>query len=323
MLIGNYFKNVNFKHRNHSFSNLSFHSSECKKNSIFFAIKGNLFDGNKFIKHAVKKGAKTIVSNQKFEGVKKKVLYIRSKNVRKTLSIVSFKLQKSIPKNMIAVTGTNGKSSIANFYFQLLKFNKKKVGLLGTLGVQTNNRNINVSNTTLDPIKLNLNLNKFKRKKIDNVILEASSHGLKQNRLDGLNFNTAIFTNLSHDHLDYHKNFQDYLNSKLYLFKSLLKKGGNIICDNQIPQYKKIIKIAHKRKLKINTISNKVGDISVISHKYSKDLQIVNLVYKNIHYSFSTNLIGKIQIKNLLRSGNLSEIKDHWSNNFSLSIGII
>ena len=77
----------------------------------------------------------------------------------------------------------------------------------------------------MDPVQLALQLKKIKEQNIDHVILEASSHGLKQNRLDGLQFKTGIFTNLSHDHLDYHKSYSDYLNSKLYMFKKLLKKG--------------------------------------------------------------------------------------------------
>ena len=126
MLIGSYFKNINLKNKNHFFSGLSFNSLSCKKNNIFFAIKGNKTDGNKFIKDAIKKGAKTIVSNQKFIGLKNNILYIRTKNVRKKLSEIAFKINQKKPKNLIAVTGTNGKSSIVDFYFQILKLNKKK-----------------------------------------------------------------------------------------------------------------------------------------------------------------------------------------------------
>ena len=86
--------------------------------------------------------------------------------------------------------------------------------------------------------------------------MEASSHGLKQNRLDGLKFDIGIFTNLSHDHLDYHKTFKDYLNSKLYLFKKLLKKKANLITDENIEQFKRIKNIAKKRGLKLNFISS-------------------------------------------------------------------
>ena len=93
------------------------------------------------------------------------------------------------------------------------------------MGIKTNNSFKSLPNTTIDPIRLGKILNNLKKQKIENVILEASSHGLKQNRLDGLLFDIGIFTNLSHDHLDYHKTFKDYLNSKLYLFKKLLKKS--------------------------------------------------------------------------------------------------
>ena len=130
--------------------------------------------------------------------------------------------------------------------------------------------------------------------------MEASSHGLKQHRLDGLEFQTGIFTNLSHDHLDYHKGFNDYFKSKLYLFEKLLKKNSNIITDIQIPEYKKIKKIASKKKLNMNTISIKNGSLKVISHQYSQDKQLNEIRYKNKNYKFQTNLIGKIQIKNIL-----------------------
>ena len=142
MLIGTYFKNLNLKNKNHFFSGLSFNSLTCKKNNIFFAIKGTKIDGNKFIKDAIKKGARTVVSNQKFEGLKNNILYIRAKNVRKILSEISFKINKKKPKNLIAITGTNGKSSVADFYFQILKLNRKKVASIGTLGIKTISRKI-------------------------------------------------------------------------------------------------------------------------------------------------------------------------------------
>ena len=208
MLVGKFIKNVNSKFKGHFFSGLSFNSLNLKKNNIFFAIKGTKINGNKFIKDAIKKGAGTIVSNLNFKGLKNRVLYIKSNNPRKLLSEVASKFYQKKPKNLLAVTGTNGKSSIADFYFQILNLNNKKVASIGTLGVKTDLKKSEIKNTTMDPISLNYYLQKIKRLKIDNVMLEASSHGLKQNRLNGLNFKTGIFTNLSHDHLDYHKSFQ-------------------------------------------------------------------------------------------------------------------
>ena len=165
MLIGNFFKKINSKYKKHYFSGLSFNSLTCKRNNIFFAIKGNETDGNKFIGDAIKKGAKTIISNKKFEGIKQNILYVRSKNVRKLLSETAYKFCKNKPKNLIAVTGTNGKSSIADFYLQILKLNKKKAASIGTLGINTEGYKKHITNTTLDPIKLSAYLEKIKKKK--------------------------------------------------------------------------------------------------------------------------------------------------------------
>ena len=300
MIIGNFIKGIELKYRDHYFSNICFDSAKCKKNNIFFGIKGTKTDGNKFINHAIQKGAKTIISNEKFEGIKKDVLFIRSSNVRELLSEFAFKIYKNLPKNIIAVTGTNGKSSVADFYFQILRLNKKRVASIGTLGIKTQNYIRKVSNTTMDPITLSIALNKLKKERITDVIMEASSHGLKQNRLDGLEFKTGIFTNLSHDHLDYHKTFSDYLKSKLYLFKRLLKKNGNIITDLEIPQYRKIKEIALKDRLNIETISNNRSNLKIIFHDYHDEKQIVKIKYNKNIYEFETKLIGKIQIKNIL-----------------------
>jgi murE/murF fusion protein len=300
MIIGNFIKGIELKHRNRYFSGLCFDSSKCKKDNIFFAIKGTKIDGNKFIDHAIQKGAKIIISNQKFEGIRKNILFIKSSNTRKFLSEFAYAIYKNKPKNIIAVTGTNGKSSVADFYFQILKLNKKKVASIGTLGIKTQNYIQKVSNTTIDPITLGIILSKLKKEKINNVILEASSHGLKQNRLDGLKFRTGIFTNLSHDHLDYHKTLNDYLKSKLYLFEKLLKKKATIITDIEIPQYRRIKEVALKKKFNIETISNNKGNLKIISHEYNNEKQIVKIKYNKNIYEFKTKLIGKVQIKNIL-----------------------
>jgi len=300
MIIGNFIKGIEFKYRNQYFSGLCFNSAKCKKDNIFFAIKGTEIDGNKFINHAIQRGAKTIISDQKFEGIKKNILFLRSSNVRKSLSEFAFTIHKDKPKNIIAVTGTNGKSSVADFYFQILKLNKKKVASIGTLGIKTQDYIKKVSNTTIDPIALSKCLKTLKKEKINDVILEASSHGLKQNRLDGLKFKTGVFTNLSHDHLDYHKTFSNYLKSKLYLFEKLLKKNANIITDIEIPQYRRIKAIALKNKFNIETISNSKSNLEVISHEYLNEKQIVKIKYNKDTYKFETKLIGKIQIKNIL-----------------------
>ena len=300
MFVGKFFKNINQKNKNHYFSGLSFNSKNVKKNNIFFSIRGTKINGNKYIKESIKKGASTIVSNLNFQGKKNSVLYIKTKSPRKLLSEIASKFYKYKPLNLVAVTGTNGKSSVADFYLQILKLNNKKAASIGTLGVKTYLKNLKISNTTLDPILLNKHLQNIKKHKIDNVILEASSHGLKQHRLDGLNFNIGIFTNLSRDHLDYHKSYKDYLSSKLLLFNNLLKKNSNVITDIDIPEYKNIKNIIKKKQLKISTIGLNNSTLELIKHRYKENKQLFQIKYKNKIYSLSVNLIGKVQIKNIL-----------------------
>ena len=121
MLIKEYFSNIKKNYLNHKFSGISFNSNEIKKGYIFFAIKGNKIDGKTYINQAINNGAKTIISDFKFQGYKTDVLFLNSKNPRKLLSETANKLYNKKPKNLIAVTGTNGKSSIANFFFSNFK----------------------------------------------------------------------------------------------------------------------------------------------------------------------------------------------------------
>ena len=315
MLLGNYFTNIDNSKKKIFFSGISFNSKDIKKDNIFFAIKGNHYDGNKFISTAIKKGSKVIISEKRIQNFKKDILFIHTKNIRKLLAEIAFKIYKNKPNNLIAVTGTNGKSSVSDFYFQLLKLNKIKVASIGTLGVKSKNIRLNLPNTTIDPIRIGQILSKLKSQKINNVIMEASSHGLSQHRLDGLKFSSGIFTNLSQDHLDYHKNFKEYFKAKLYLFENLIGKKGNVITDETLPEFKRIKKIAISRKLKLQVLNNSKNQFQILSHSYRGEKQILKIRYYNLTREINLNLIGKIQLKNILmaiiaaKNSNISLIK--------------
>ena len=301
MLLGKLFKNINKKYKSIKFKNIRFNSKECKSNDIFFAIRGNNSNGNHYINDAVNNGARTIVSNLKFEGFNKnKILFIHCKDPRELLAEAASNFYNQKPKNIIAVTGTNGKTSIANFYYQILTLNNKKVAAIGTLGVLSKKLNLKTNNTTIDPINIHKILKKLKELNINDVILEASSHGLKQQRLNGINFNTALFTNLSRDHLDYHKTFKDYLNSKLILFNKLLNNKGNIIFDEKIIQARQLNNILKKRKLKKYNFGTRKSFINILNIQKINDKKKIDFSINKKIYSFKTSLIGKIQIKNLM-----------------------
>ena len=278
--------------------NFSINSKKVNKNDIFFAIEGSKQSGSLYSSEALSKGAYKVVTSKKIRNKN----YLIVKNVKKFLAEACSVKYKEKPKNIIAVTGTNGKSSVANFYFQILKNLKINSAAIGTLGIFYKNKVKRINLTTPDIITIHKELNFLKKKKIDNVCLEASSHGLHQNRLDGINFTAGIFTNFTQDHLDYHKNLKNYLQAKLYLFSSLLKKNSFAILDTDIPEFPIINKICKKRKIKILSFGSRGNAIKLISHYYFGKKQIIKINFLNKIYNIIVDLIGDFQIKNLFAS---------------------
>ena len=166
MFLKDYISGLDKKYRKVFFSGISFESSRVKKDNIFFAIKGDKFDGEEFIADAISRGAKTIISQNKTEGLKKNILYINSKDPKKLLTQCISNLFKKNQFDSVAVTGTNGKSSIANFYLQILNLCNVKCASIGTLGIDDGKKVRKLENTTVDPITLNNNLIYLKKKKL-------------------------------------------------------------------------------------------------------------------------------------------------------------
>ena len=277
MLLKNLIKNIPKVKRNTFISGIASNSKKVKKNYIFFATKGYKINGEKFIGDAIKRGASVIICSKKCKFTNKNVLIFKTKNIRHLLSETSSKFYKLKPKNIIAVTGTNGKTSVADMFYQILRINKIPVATIGTLGLKYNGRIIKTNLTSPDTISLHNYLNFLKKKKIDNVIIESSSHGLDQKRLHHINFKGAIFTNFSQDHLDYHKNMKTYLNAKLILFKEILEKKRTIITDKEIKEFSLIKKISKKKGFKLLDISNEISNIKYQLPNYTSDFKIRNL----------------------------------------------
>jgi UDP-N-acetylmuramyl-tripeptide synthetase len=287
-------KKIKFlKYKNRNFS---INSKKVKKNDIFFAMEGSKQSGNLYSSEALSKGAYKVVTSKNTKNKN----YLIVKNVNKFLAEACSVKYKEKPKNIIAVTGTNGKSSVANFYFQILKNLKINSAAIGTLGIFYKNKVKRTNLTTPDIITIHKELNFLKKNKIDNVCLEASSHGLHQNRLDGINFTAGIFTNFTQDHLDYHKNLKKYLQAKLSLFSSLLKKNSFAVLDTDIPEFSIINKICKKRKIKILSFGSRGNTIKLISHYYFGKKQIIKINFLNKIYNIKLDLIGDFQIKNVL-----------------------
>jgi len=300
MQLGSLLKSIDKKHKKISIKGISFDSRKVKKNDIFFAIKGSKTSGSKFINKALLRGASAIVTSKNVKHKNSRIPLVLVKDVRESLAEACSNYYRKKPANLIAVTGTNGKSSVADFFYQILSFNKTSVASIGTLGIVSKKYNKKINLTSMDSLSLHKNLQILAKNKINHVILEASSHGLAQKRLNNLKIKTGIFTNLSHDHLDYHKNMKSYLNSKMYLFKNLLNRNSTIITDEENNEFKIIKNIANRRKIKKMIIGSKHGNIKILNNQYKKNNQIVEISVNSENFVFEIPLIGYFQIKNLL-----------------------
>ena len=301
MLLKKIIKNISTDIQKINVAGLTLDSRQIKKNYLFFSVKGTKYNGEDYILSAIRKGACAVICGLNCKIKNKKIPIIKVKNVKNAITEASKAFYKSKPKNIIAITGTNGKSSVAEFYHQILSAKKIPVASIGTLGIKINNKVTRTNLTTLDTISLHRELAKIKTLGINNVILEASSHGLEQGRLNGLNFKTTIFTNFSQDHLDYHKNMKNYLNAKLILFSNLLKKNY-IVTDNEIPEFFKLKKIAKKNNLNLLAIGKKNSTIEFVQVQPNGNFQNIIFKFNRKNYEVQIPLIGLFQIKNLFMS---------------------
>ncbi len=322
MLLKNLIKNPPHNLKRLPIKGLALNSKDVKKGFIFFALKGNKSNGENHINKAIKNGAIIVICSNSCKFKSTKVNIIKTKKVRNYLSEITSKFYKLKPKNIIAVTGTNGKTSVADFFYQILEKNNIPVASIGTLGIKYRKKFIKTNLTTPDIITLHKKLEKLKKNKIDNVIIEASSHGLDQNRLDNLNLKAGIFTNFSHDHLDYHKTMKAYLNAKLILFSKLLPKKSYVIADKSIKEYSILKRISKNKKLKLLDINKSVNKIKNLPIPLIGSFQIKNLSMATLGAQLCN--LGDAKINNALKKiknvdGRLELVKQY-SNNIRVFI---
>ncbi len=204
-------------------SGFSDDSRKVRPGFAFFVINGNIINGVGFIDDAIGNGATDIILEEGIEITKRDgVNYHFVNNIRKELAIFASNFYKKKPKNIVAVTGTNGKTSVADFFRQICILTTGNGASVGTLGLKSNVYDKKLLLTTPPSSMLNEELSVLAESGIEYVALEASSHGLDQSRLDGLEIRVGAFTTLGLDHLDYHKSPHEYLKAKLRLFSELV-----------------------------------------------------------------------------------------------------
>ncbi|WP_353083919.1 UDP-N-acetylmuramoyl-L-alanyl-D-glutamate--2,6-diaminopimelate ligase [Flavobacterium sp.] len=204
---------------------IEFDSRKVQENDVFVAIRGTVSDGHEFIEKAISLGAAAIVCDTLPEVIVANITYIQVKDTNSALAFIAanFYNNPSDKIRLVGVTGTNGKTTIASLLYQLYKKAGYKVGLLSTVKIMVDETEYKATHTTPDSLSINYYLNEMIAVGCEYCFMEVSSHGVHQKRTEGLHFEGGVFTNLSHDHLDYHPTFAEYRDVKKSFFDHLPK----------------------------------------------------------------------------------------------------
>lgn len=311
------FKTVILKNRlprnilNTDINALAINSKLVKEGCLFFCLSGAHHKGKDFIDEAYLNGAKAVITEGSIK-VKSPVIVIRVKDVIRCLGSLAGEFYNHPSDNLdiTAVTGTNGKTTVAFAIENILKTFRKKTGVIGTVNYRFGNHVFDAPNTTPDIITISDLLRQMVEEKVKFLVMEISSHALAQRRIEGLKFNRAVFTNLSQDHFDYHKTKKNYFLAKSILFTDYLKSGGCAIINTDDDYGRRLtglIKKNKNNKTRIITygIKNK-ADIRAKDISFNRDgcrFRAEGLKHK---FTLETNLIGIFNVYNVLASIALS-----------------
>ncbi|MCD4818232.1 MAG: UDP-N-acetylmuramoyl-L-alanyl-D-glutamate--2,6-diaminopimelate ligase [Candidatus Cloacimonetes bacterium] len=274
-------------------NNLQTDSRLIKSNDIFVCIKGYEMDGHNFAELAMKKGATLLISEKTIKDYPQIIVY----NSRKAVAILAkYKFENPSGKfKLIGITGTNGKTTTLKILENLLKTNKSKVGTIGTLGYSIVEKYFSLNHTTPDIIELNKILSEMVRNNIEYVIIEVSSHALALERVFGLEFDAAIFTNLSQDHLDFHNTMETYAKEKFKLLQYTDVNNGFSVINIDDKFGKDFYNSITNNKI---SYSINESDYQIQNVKTTQDFSsfLIKTVLKS--FNFKINLIGKFNIYN-------------------------
>ena len=206
---------------------IEFDSRQIQTNDVFVAISGTITDGHNYIEKAIKDGATAIICEVLPENLHDDITYIEVANSNQAMAYMAnnFYGQPSENLKLVGVTGTNGKTTVSSLLYQLFKKAGYKVGLLSTVKIMVDNTTYKATHTTPDSLTINKYLKMMNDEGVEFCFMEVSSHGIHQSRTEGLKFEGGIFTNLSHDHLDYHDTFAEYRDVKKKFFDQLPKEA--------------------------------------------------------------------------------------------------
>lgn len=282
-------------------------SRAVKPGFVFAALRGSKADGTKFIDDAVAKGAvAVIVADDATLTVPDTVTVLRTPEPRRALALMAARFYGAQPRVAVAVTGTNGKTSVAEFTRQIFAACGHAAASLGTIGIVKPDGGVYGSLTTPDPVTLHQTLAELAGEGVTHLSLEASSHGLDQHRLDGVRLMAGAFTNLGRDHLDYHPTEADYLAAKLRLFSDLLEPGRTAVINSRSTHAPQVMAVASARGLKIVTTSAEGADLTLVSLACDGFAQRIVVRHDGRDYDLRFPLLGAYQVENALVAAGLA-----------------
>jgi len=272
-------------------------SRAVKPGYLFAALPGTRVDGAQFIPAALAAGAVAIVAAADAP-VPDGVAVIRDAEPRRRLAQMAATFYPRQPDTLAAVTGTNGKTSVASFLYQIWRAQGLSAVSIGTLGVHVNGETRPLRHTTPEPVELQRILDDLASEGVSHAALEASSHGLAQHRLDGARLSAAAFTNISRDHLDYHPDFESYFAAKMRLFADVLPEGAPAVIDIDRPEGARAAELAKARGRRVWTVGRAGQAIRVSAPRPEGFGQRVDFTFDGAHYAVNLPLAGSFQVSN-------------------------
>ncbi len=292
---------INFK--NVEISGISYNSKTTKKGDIFVCLTGEYTDGHEYAKNAIENGAAALLVERKVD-VDKKIPQVVVSSTRHKIADIADRFYSSPSRgiNLIGITGTNGKTTVTHLIQKIFEENGEKCALIGTLGYKlaSNGEYRDAKHTTPQAPELQATLRMIKDvEKIDNVVMEVSSHALEQNRVGGCCFNGAVLTNLTQDHLDYHITMDNYFDAKALLFKSLKEDDFAVINadDNYAERF---LKAVPEGVRKYTYGVKKSADVMAKNIEFSLNGAEFTLVTKNGEYPVNLHMNGMFSVYNVL-----------------------
>jgi UDP-N-acetylmuramoyl-L-alanyl-D-glutamate--2,6-diaminopimelate ligase len=280
-------------------------SRQVEPGFLFAALPGVNTDGARFIAAALERGAAAILTADGAALPRTDVPVVTDKDPRRLLALVAARFSGLQPATEVAVTGTNGKTSVASFVRQLWAGQGFPAASLGTVGVVTPNGKQTLRHTTPDPIELHALLAAMARDGITHLALEASSHGLQQRRIDGVTLAAGAFTNISRDHLDYHATFEDYFAQKLRLFRELLPQGATAVVDVDGEGGDRVVDEARARGLQVITVGRAGETLRLLSDEIDGFSQTLVIEHDGKRHDVRLPLVGGFQASNALVAAGL------------------